>query len=171
MDPAAAVIAVLLFTLPAQQQAIFVNAEGDSEIVCDATDGPPLRELRSARLYWEPVTGGGFRFHHEHDVTGREGQADTMQVERGPGGHAFVTTFNPRGESCVSTAIVYVPGSQVTGVPVDGSPDELLDARYFNVRGEYVGEYLDDSLPSGVYLEQRVYAGGRVVTRKHVVVK
>lgn len=112
-----------------------------------------------------PVTGGGWTKILEHSAAGREGAPDSFVFDPGPGGHAYVTTTSPAGESCASDP-VYVQGSQITGVEVHGA-DEVLSVSVYDVRGRKIKA----AKKSGIYWRVTRYSSGRIDRRRFVVVR
>lgn len=127
-----------------------------------------IRQLTTARLYFIPVTGGGWRVVSEHSVSGREGRPDSFVVDSGPGGHYYVTTTNPAGESCASPE-VYVPGSVVTGVDPDREPtwNPVTSVLTFDIQGRLV----HGPSTSGIYFRRTTYKSGHMTTKKFVYLK
>ena len=157
----------LLFTLPSTGQNKWVapSADGDSVHV-ECSGGQAIHQLATARLYFVPVTGGGWRLIAEHGVSGREGQPDSFVVDNGPGGHYYVTATNPKGESCASPDI-YVPGSVTTGVDPTVRPPSPVRVQTFDVQGRLCRSLVR----SGIYFERIRYKDGRVRTHKVVLLK
>jgi len=161
-------IAVLDFTLPStgkNQITVYDPETGaaSSDYECNGTT--PIHQLQRVELYWNPITGGGYRFHHSQDVVGREGERDTMQIDPGAGGHARVVSTNPIGASCWSNE-VWVPGSQTTDVPIESPTprDRVLRTRLFDVRGRLVERPRAFAIlfARDYYIDRVVY-GGRVL--------
>lgn len=107
-----------------------------------------LRTLHSIEIWGQPNYGGGFKKLVAVYVMGREGLVDTAQVDRvynWAGWHYYVIPVGLNGikAPCPSN-MVYIPGSQVTGV--DPSPLIVAEAVWFDVRGRRV-----EPKDSGVY--------------------
>ncbi len=131
----------------------------------ECSGGQAIHQLATVRVYFNPVTGGGWRRVAEMGVAGMEGRPDSITVDSGPGGHYYVTTTNPAGESCASP-VIYVPGSVVTGIEpeVAARPATI---RIFDVQGRLVHRVTR----SGVYFEKRETADGVVSVRRVVLVR
>lgn len=161
----------IVFTLPSTGQNRYMawdETAQESVLVVECSGSQAIHQLSTARLYFYPLTGGGWRLAQEHGVPGREGQADSFVVDPGPGGHYYLTVTNPVAESCASP-LVYVPGSIVTGV---GSPDDadrspITKTEIFDVRGRLCRSLVR----SGIYFRRTTYANGHTVTKRVVLLK
>jgi len=159
----------LSFTLPSAGQRVWIDpSHAPDSVMVECDGGPPIHELRTARLWRSLVTGGGWQLIAEDPVIGQEGQPHEFSADPGPGAHFYVTTTNPRGESCASN-VVYVPGSVVTGVESEPGParDEIVRRLTFDVGGRLVRH----PTAAGVYWSRVVWRSGRVETKRVVVLK
>lgn len=159
----------LVFTLPTFGQLRTIippeqRAHPADSIAIECSGGPTIHELQTARLYWSPLIGGGWRMAQEHAVYGREGQPDTFQVV--DGGHYYVTATNPAGESCASN-IAYVLDLSVTGVDPGAPSDRISRSALFDVHGRRV----EKPAASGIYFRRVWYESGRVSSDRVVVLK
>lgn len=135
-------------------------------MVVECSGGQAIHQLSTARLYFYPVTGGGWRLDQEHGVSGREGQPDSFVVNPGPGGHYYLTAKNPIGESCASP-LVYVPGSVATGVGDQASGSPVTKIETFDVRGRLCRSLVR----SGIYFRRTTYRDGHVIMKRIVLLK
>lgn len=159
--------AAIVFTLPTTGQNHWVDpSSGQDSLHVECSGGQAIHQLATARLYFSPVSGGGWRLVQEHGVSGREGQTDSFVVDSGPGGHYYVTTTNPIGESCASN-VVYSPGSVVTGIEPGGAARSIVSDQTFDVQGRRV------QVPSrsGVYWRRIKFSDGTVSIRRIVVLR
>jgi hypothetical protein len=157
----------LLFTLPDTGQRVVADpSQGQDSVGVECSGGQAIHQLMSARLYYSPITGGGWRVVGEKSAVGREGQPDSFVVDPGPGGHYYVTATNPRGESCPSST-VFVPGQVVTGVEPEPPSPRPIRTRIFDVRGRP----LTRPTASGIYFRRTYFSDGSVHTKKFVYLK
>jgi len=161
-----ALIATLTFTHAATGQRVWTepSADGDSvHVECDG--GPAIHSLQSTELWWYPVTGGGYRKLLTQDARGKEGLADAITFDQGPGGHAYLIEVNNAGRSCASNE-VYVPGFTTTGI--DGTEvEQVVYTRCFDVHGKLV----DKPRASGVYFWKSYWKSGRTTVKREVYIK
>lgn len=134
----------------------------------ECSGGQAIPQLSTARLYFYPVTGGGWRLVSEHSAVGREGQPDSFVVDSGPGGHYYVTATNPVGESCASSQ-VYIPGTVVTGVEPEPLPNPVVigPTLIYDIHGRPIR----GPTASGIYFRRTTYRNGHVTTTKFVHLK
>lgn len=99
----------------------------------------------------------------QQGVPGMEGQPAEFTVDSGPGGHYYVTTTNPMGESCASP-VVFVPGSIVTGIEPESPTRNPVRVETFDLQGRLVHRLSR----SGVYFQRTTYDDGHMTTRKIV---
>lgn len=162
-----AMAAVVAFTLPSTGQRAWTDpTQGADSIMVECSGGEMIRQLLTARLYWNPNTGGGWRLAQEHSAQGREGQPDSFTVDPGTGGHVYVAATNPAGESCASP-VVYLSGSITTGIPPDQADgDRVTSSRIYDVQGRATS-----GAASGVYFRRDRWASGRFTVKRVVVLK
>jgi len=164
-------LVTILFTLPTTQQArwtVFDPDLGDSVVVgdCESDGVQAIHQIIAARLYFNPVTGGGWRVIAQQGVAGLEGQTCEFTVDSGPGGHYYVTTTNPAGESCASNEI-YIPGSVVTGIDPTTKPPHVTSVRTFDIQGRPIR----GPTASGIYFRRVTYSDGTHRTQRFVHLK
>jgi len=180
----------LTCTLPSTGQRVWTDTSaGADSVMVDCSGGQAIHQLRTARLYWNPIQGGGWRLLLEDSVAGQEGLPHDFTFDPGQGGHAYATATNTKGESCASNQ-VYVPGSLVTAVE---TPDETLGAiarvSVFDVQGRRVlaltglawpvrtlqakvrQAVMDRRLPSGIYFVRGATRGGDPVVRRMAILR
>ena len=158
--------AVIVFTLPTsgQLKVVTPSAQGDS-IGYECSGGQAIHQLTTATLYFIPLTGGGWRAVQSHSIAGKEGRPDSFAVSMG--GHYYVTASNPVGESCASE-MAYVVDPTVTGIdPDQQSYDRIVRSELFDVQGRRIQK----QYRSGVYWSVDIYASGRIVAHKKVLLK
>ena len=145
--------------MPSSTQLRVQDADGNWGNEC--VGGPALQELRTARLDFQPVTGGGFSLSQEHVAT-TPGAVDSFMAYES--GHYYVSVPNPVGESCASN-IVYIQGS-VTGIPIGDPPDAVVSRRLFDVRGRLLR---GPPRASGIYFERSVWRSGKIKVHRRVI--
>ena len=159
-------LVTLLFTLPSTGKHSWTDpSQGPDSVMVECSGGQAIHQLATVRVYFNPNTGGGWRRVAEMGVAGMEGRPDSITVDSGPGGHYYVTTTNPAGESCASP-VIYVPGSVVTGIEPEVAARPAT-VRIFDVQGRLVHSVTR----SGVYWERTRYHDGSETVRRVVLVK
>lgn len=156
-----AALTILAFTLPAAGQLQVADSVG---IGYECSGGPAIHELRTARLYFQPITGGPYSMIQEHVVSGMEGMPDSFTV--GYAGHFYVTCTNPIGQSCASN-VAYIAPQDPTGVPVQGA-DQAVASRTFDVRGRLLR---GPPRAVGIYFQRTYYRSGKFTTHRLVILK
>jgi hypothetical protein len=132
----------------------------------ECSGGQAIHQLTAARLYFNPITGGGWRAVQEHSAVGREGQPDSFVVDSGPGGHYYITAINAIGESCASGS-VYVPGWVTTGVEPTEEAVHVTSVRVFDISGRPIR----GPTASGIYFRRTTYSDGSSRVQKFVHLK
>lgn len=99
-----------------------------------------LHNLGSYELWGQPSYGGGFRRLLERSVIGRECRPESVQVDLlypWAGWHYYLLFWDLSGNPapCASN-VVYVPGSQVTGIDLPPASSLLIaEPVWFDVHG------------------------------------
>jgi len=157
----------LLFTLPATGQRVWVDPSiGSDSVHVECSGGQAIHQLAAARLYFLPVTGGGWRLIAQQGVAGLEGQPCEFTVDSGPGGHYYVTTTNPAGESCASN-VTYIPGTVVTGIDPEPVRPLPVSVRVFDIQGRPIR----GPTATGIYFRRTTYSDGSSRVQKFVNLK
>jgi hypothetical protein len=161
---AAALVAVLYFTLPSTGQYRYVSSKPDElgdSVHLECVGGPAIHGLRTAYLWGQGLRGGGFAVIDSHSVVGMEGRPDSFRVL--VSGNYFVTTRNSVGKSCAPASPVKVLLETVlTGVPVDAASDPVTSWTLFSPLGRRVRDFS----ASGVYFAKLLRRSGRVERQK-----
>lgn len=156
----AAALVWLIFTAPC-----FNAALDDSGYNTCETGSQPLTDLKEVRVYRQLITGGPSVLYTTKDLTGRECQIDSVQVDPGPGAHFYVITADTTGNQSCASNRVYV--GTITGVEVP-VVDRIVRTTYYDVSGRKVTTPLRRYR---VYWSVTEYASGRKVKRKVVLME
>jgi len=124
-----------MWTNPQFHAAVDDSGNTYCEVAADT-----CRDLGSIEVWGQPSYGGVATILTTVPAMQREGLVDSVQVDRiwnWAGWHYWVIPVDMAGRRGCPSNVVFVPGSQVTGVP-DEPIDPIVERRYFDVRGRKV---------------------------------
>lgn len=119
--------------------------------------------VKYTRVYWYPYTGGGWSILRDKDITGREGQIDTLSVP--DNAHYYVLVIDQNNlQSCASN-VLDAPAI-ITGVG-DRPIVRIVKEEMFDVLGRKITK-LQRSM---IYFKRITYSNGNSVTKRMIYLK
>lgn len=147
----------------------FNSAVDDSGYSYCGDSPDSLHDLGWIEVWGQPSWGGGWRKLTEVSGLAKECVEDSVSVDRVYNWASWHYYLIPRdlvgNRNTCSPTIIFVQGSQVTGVDDESSAD-VSRIVFFDVQGRRTNAYA-----SGIYWKRIWYRDGRVVTKKVLVLK
>jgi len=147
------------YTLPDHSVKTVLESDGTISRTCEPDSATDCADLHWVRAYM--YSSGSWVKVREKDVSGRAGQADTLNVP--DMSSYFLTTLDDSlNESCASP-VIHDPGL-ITGVPDGEGPPHVIETAIFTVRGERVPR----PGASGVYFYRTKWSDGHYTIEKRL---